>query len=87
MFPSSLIDEITETVAELAATDRDGWSDAARNDELRAVLAARERFEAAILELIAQWDGRGSWGERRHRPRAKAGCGPIVAWAAPRWVV
>ncbi len=62
MFPSSLIDEMTEMVAELAATDRDGWSDAARNDELRAVLAARERFEAAILELIAQWDGRGSWG-------------------------
>ena len=54
---------IREAVEAFAATDRSGWSPAARSAELVEVLEIRERFEAAVVQAAGEWDRNKCWAE------------------------
>lgn len=63
-------------VAALAAIARSGWSPSARSAEVVDLLAARERLDALLLEVVGEWDRDQAW--------AVDGSLSPVAWLAHR---
>ena len=61
MFVSDPLEQLAADVAELAAEDRDGWSEAARSARLVGLLEQIERLRAEALRCGAEWDGAKAW--------------------------
>jgi hypothetical protein len=85
---SDPVDLITEGREKLAAEDRAGWSAAALGARIRAVAAERERLDAELTRLVAQWDALGGWAEDAYASPAAwlAHEAPIAKPAAARLV-
>ena len=71
-----LLDDCSAAVAVLAGTDRSGWSGGVRSDVLVGLLGVRERLDAVILAVTAEWDRDKSW--------ELDGARSPVAWLAHR---
>jgi len=55
------VERIRAAVAELAVEARDGWTAGALSERLVEVLELRERLDAAVLCLAADWDRDRAW--------------------------
>jgi hypothetical protein len=85
---SDPLDLISEGREKLAAEDRSGWSAAALGSRIRAVAAERERLDAELTRMVAQWDGVGGWAEEacaspavwltRETPMSRSAAGRLV---------
>ncbi len=70
------LDDLGAAIGRLLGRDRTGWSGSARSAELLALLAVRERLDAAIVGLAGVWDASGDW--------AADGARSPVTWLAQR---
>ena len=61
MFVSDPLGQLAADVAELAAEDGDGWSEAARSERLIGIVEQIERLRAEALRCGAEWDGAKAW--------------------------
>ena len=71
-----LLDDLEVAVSALASVDRSGWSGGVRSDVLVSVLGVRERLDAVIVAITAEWDRDKSW--------ELDGARSPVAWLAHR---
>jgi hypothetical protein len=73
---SSPMTGLRDAVASVAGDDRSGWSGVARSELLTELLDARERLDALVLAVTAEWDRDRSW--------ELDGARSPVAWLAHR---